>query len=67
MMQVILSGIGLLTTSLVDYLVGPNGESTNFNAKHLAKCSWCMLLREKVTIDGIVLTKNLIKELIEGN
>ena len=31
--------------SLVDYLVGPNGESTNFNAKHLAKRSWCMLLR----------------------
>ena len=51
----------------LDYLVGPNGESTNFDAKYLAKRSWCRLLREKVTIDGIVLTKNLIKELIEGN
>ena len=37
----------------VDYLVGPNGESTNFDEKHLAERSWCMLLREKVTIDCI--------------
>ena len=52
---------------LVDYLVGPEGETTNFDAKHLAKRCWCMCLRERVSVDGVVLTRKMLKEMLDGN
>ena len=52
---------------LMDYLVGPNGETTNFDAKHLAKRCWTMCLREKMCINGVVITKKLLKEMFKEN
>lgn len=52
---------------LVDNSVGRNGETFNFDPKHIVKRCWCMLLREKVTMKDVVLTKNLLKEVIDGN
>ena len=42
--------------SLVDYVAGPDGITGNFDPKHMAKRCW------KVTINGIVTTKKLLKE-----
>ena len=52
---------------LVDNTVGANGETFNFDPKHLVKRCWCMLLREKVTMKEIVVTKSLLREMIEQN
>ena len=41
--------------------------TTNFDPKHMAKRCWRMLLSEKMVIDDIVLTKHMLKQLLEGN
>ena len=52
---------------MVDYLAGPGGMTTNFDHKHMAKRCWRMLSLEKMVINGIVLTKHMLKQLLEGN
>ena len=52
---------------LVDNVAGPEGITVNFDPKHMVKRCWFMLLREKMVINGIALTKTLLKELFLGN
>ena len=52
---------------LVDNVAGPDGITVNFDPKHMVKRCWFMLLREKMVINGIALTKTLLKELFVGN
>ena len=40
--------------------------TTNFDPKHMCKRCWVMLLRENIVINGITLTKHMLKELL-GN
>ena len=52
---------------LLDYVVGPDGITCNFDPKHMAKRCWRMVLSEKMLINDIVITKKLLKEFLEGN
>ena len=52
---------------LVDYFAGPDGETVNFDPKHMCKRCWVMLLREKIVLKGITLIKALLKTLLAGN
>ena len=51
---------------LMDYLVGPDGLTCNFDPKHMAKRCWRMVLSENMSINDIVITKRLLKE-FDGN
>ena len=52
---------------LVDYLAGPDGMTTNYDSKHIAKRCWRMVLSEKIVIDGVCILKNILKQLFDGN
>ena len=52
---------------LMDYTVGPDGTTVNFDPKHMAKRTWRMILSEKMQINGVMITKKLLAEFLEGN
>ena len=52
---------------LMDYDVGPDGMTCNFDPKHMAKRCWRIVLSENMLINEIVITKKLLKEFFEGN
>ena len=50
---------------LMDYEVGPDGITFNFDPKH--KRLWRAFISEKININGIRITKKLLKEFLDGN
>ena len=51
----------IVNLPLLDYVVGPDGMTCNFDPKHMAKRCWRMVLSEKILIGDIVITKKLLK------
>ncbi len=47
----------------VDTQLGKHQETFNFDPKHLSKRAWCMMLKDKVEIDGVVITRNSLEKL----
>ena len=48
----------------VDTKLGKNLETVNFDAKHLAKRCWCTMLKDKVELDGLLITKKSLESLL---
>ena len=52
---------------LMDYEVGPDGITFNFDPKHMSKRLWRAVISEKMNINGIQITKKLLGEFLDGN